>query len=231
MTKGLNARQIKLTACVSMLFSHIGIIFWPQQLWWQIPGRLAFPLFAYMIANGARHSRSVWQYLARLLIFAALIQYPYSVFLSNGYLNICFTLGLGLAVIVAWQSSLPLFLRLAALLSACLVADGYNIMPWLHAEYGWYGIMMIFSSHIFFENRRKLAVSWFILNLPFLWNFASALLSNSSHPPVQGLCLLALPFIFLYNGERGGGRRWEFYAFYIGHLALLYTLRRVLWGF
>jgi len=225
MTKGLSARQIKLTACVSMLFSHIGIIFWPQQLWWQIPGRLAFPLFAYMIANGAQRSSNVRKYLTRLLIFAALIQFPYSIFLATGHLNICFTLGLGLAVIMSWQSSLPLFLRLAAALTACLTAE------WLGVEYGWYGIMMIFSSHIFFEDRHKLAVSWLILNIPFLWDFTSTLLAGSSSPPVQGLCLLALPFIFLYNGQRGNGNRWEFYAFYIGHLALLYVLRQILWGF
>ena len=240
----LNARQLKLVACISMIFSHTGIIFWPHQVWWQIPGRIAMPIFAFMIASGARHSRNVWKYLARLLVFAALIQYPYSIFLANGYLNICFTLGLGLAVIVVWEKSLPLPVKLAALAAACLLADWHSIaqwlsseygwsdvMPWLRAEYGWYGIMMIFTSHVFFEDRPKLAVSWFILNAPFLWQLAATLQAGYYYPQVQGLCLLALPFIFLYNGERGGGWRWEFYAFYIGHLALLYILRRLLWGF
>ena len=221
----LNARQIKLAACVSMIFSHAGIIFYPHQMWWQVPGRIAMPIFAFMIANGARHSRNVWKYLARLLIFAALIQYPYSIFLANGYLNICFTLVLGLAALVGWQSNLPLSMKLTVLFAACLAAE------WLNAEYGWYGIMMIFTSHIFFDDKRKLAASWFILNAPILWNMISALLDGSSYLPVQGLCLLALPFILLYNGERGRGWRWEFYVFYIGHLALLYALRRVLWGF
>ena len=225
MAWGLNARQIKIVACISMMFSHIGFIFWPWQLWWQIPGRIAFPLFAFMIANGAQHSGNVWKYLARLLIFAALIQYPYSIFLANNYLNICFTLGLGLAAIVAWRSSLQLPLRLAALLAACLAAQ------WLHTEYGWYGILMIISAHIFYEDRRKVAACWTLLNLPLLWNTLSALLNHDPYPPVQSLCLLAIPFLLLYNGRRGGGSRWEFYIFYIGHLALLYMLRLVLWGY
>jgi hypothetical protein len=224
MAKGLNARQIKLVGCLSMMFSHIGVIFWPYQLWWQIPGRIAMPLFAFMIASGARMSGNVWKYLARLLIFAALIQWPYSIFLANGYLNICFTLALGLAAIVAWQSALPVAARLAALLAACLAAEG------LGAEYGTYGIMMIFCAHIFFEDKRLLAIGWFALNIPDLWELVSALLAGRSYLPVQGLCLLALPCVFLYNGQRGGGSRWGFYAFYIGHLALLYGLRRLLWG-
>ena len=222
--KGLNARQIKIVACISMMFSHIGFIFWRYQLLWQIPGRIAFPLFAFMIANGARHSRNLWQYLARLLIFAVLIQYPYSIFLANGYLNICFTLGLGLAAIIIWQSELPVAARLAGVLVMVLVAE------LLHMEYGWYGLMMIFSAHLFYTDWRKLAFSWFILNIPYLADGYVALLSHNQYPPVQGLCLLALPFVFLYNRQRGGNR-WEFYAFYIGHLAFLYALRRVLWGF
>jgi hypothetical protein len=161
----------------------------------------------------------------RILIFAVLIQYPYSIFLANKYFNICFTLGLGLAAIVAWQSSLHLLVRLAAVATACLVAER------LGAEYGCYGILMIFSAHLFFTDWRKLAVSWSILNAPYIFSGLSALLNNHPYPPVQGLCLLALPFVPLYNEERGGGYRWEFYAFYIGHLAFLYALRRILWGF
>jgi hypothetical protein len=225
MVKGLNARQIKLVACVSMMFSHIGIIFWPQQLWWQIPGRLAFPLFAFMIANGARYSQNVYKYLARLLIFAVLIQYPYSIFLASRYLNICFTLGLGLAAILAWRSALPVTARLAALLAAGIMAEGLGM------EYGWYGIAMIFCAHLFFEDKRLLLASWFLFNIPYLLDMASALLAGKAYPPVQGLCLLAFPFVLLYNGQRGGGSRWEFYAFYIGHLALLYAVRIVVWGF
>jgi len=224
MAKVLSARQIKLIACVSMMFSHIGFIFWLESPWWQILGRIAFPLFAFMIANGARHSSNAWKYLARLLIFAVLIQYPYSIFLANKYLNICFTLGLGLAAIMVWQSNLQLPLRLAAVLAACLVAELLN------AEYGWYGIMMMFCAHLFFTDWRKLSASWTILNVPHLMALADALLASRPYLPVQGMCLLALPFVLLYNGQRGGGSRWEFYAFYIGHLAFLYGLRLLLWG-
>jgi len=260
MAKGLNARQIKIVACISMMFSHIGFIFWPEQRWWQIPGRIAFPIFAFMIANGARYSQNVWKYLARLLIFAALIQYPYSIFLGNGFLNICFTLGLGLAAIVAWQSNLHLPTRqtaimarqsslylLARLLAALAVLVACLTANLLHVEYGWYGVMMIFCAHIFFADRRKLAISWAILNMPYLLSLAFALLDTQHmpyllslafalldtqpRPSIQGLCLLALPFVLLYNGRRGGGNRWEFYAFYIGHLALLYALRNILWGY
>ncbi|MCL1975100.1 MAG: conjugal transfer protein TraX [Firmicutes bacterium] len=244
LVKGINARQLKIIACISMLFSHSGVIFWPAQVWWQVPGRIAMPIFAFMIANGFRYSHNVYRYMARLFIFAALIQYPYSVFLANGYLNICFTLGLGLVAIIVWQSRLPLFLRLINVLFICFLSEFSNItlwlsarygftgfLPWLHTEYGWYGIMMILSAHIFFNERQKLALMWLFLNLPLLGEFISTLLASSPYPSVQGLCIMAIPFIFFYNGKRGGGNRYEFYIFYIGHLAILYALRRVLWGF
>lgn len=220
--KGLNARQLKLVGCISMIFSHTGIIFYPLQVWWQIPGRIAMPIFAFMIASGARYSNNVWKYLARLLVFAILIQYPYSVFLANGYLNICFTLGLGLAAIIAWQSENNYYVRLAIVAAVGLAAE------LIGAEYGCYGILMIFFSHIFFEHKGKLAISWLIINSYLLWQFVSSLLKGSYYPQVQGLCLLALPFILLFNGKRGGGSRWEFYAFYIGHLAILFMLRKLI---
>jgi len=225
MANGFSARQIKIIACISMLFSHTGFIFWPSQLWWQIPGRLAMPIFAYMIANGARYSRNVLAYVARLLIFAALIQYPYSIFLASRHLNICFTLGLGLTAIMVWQGTLSRGWRILTLAALAVAAELLN------TEYGLYGILMIFTAHLFFTDRRKLAISWIILNVPYLWQGMQGLRSGAAYPQIQGLCLLALPVLLLYNGRRGGGRRWEFYIFYIGHLAILYCLRLLLWGY
>lgn len=222
---GLSARQIKLIGCASMLFSHVGIIFWPYQLWWQIPGRIAMPLFAYMLAGGARHSQNLRAYVTRLLIFAALIQYPYSIFMGLGYMNICFTLGIGLLAIILWQGPFPQSVRVLAVLALGFLAELTN------CEYGIYGILMIITAHIFFDNWRKLCLCWLMINLPYLWVGAAAWAAGEAYPPVQGLCLMALPFLRFYNGRRGGGSRWEFYVFYIGHLALLYGLRLLLWGY
>ena len=225
MVKGMNARQIKIIACVSMLFSHVGIIFWPYTLWWQIPGRIAMPLFAYMIANGARMSRDPKKYLARLIIYALVIQYPYSIFLGLRYLNICFTLSLGLLAILLWQSGLPLLTRVPLVMALGLMAEFCGV------EYGIYGVMMIFAAHLFFTDWRSLGLCWLLINLPYLADGAIALLQGEQYPIVQGLCILALPFLRFYNGERGGGSRWEFYIFYIGHMAFLYGLRLILWGY
>ena len=225
MSKGLSARQIKIIACVSMMFSHVGIIFWRYIQWWQIPGRIAMPLFAYMIANGARMSRDPKKYLARLFIFALIIQYPYSIFMALPFLNICFTLSLGLLAILLWQSGLPAPVRIGAVAALGLTGQFSGV------EYGIYGVLMIFAAHVFFSDKRVLSLCWLFINLPYLANGISGLARGTPYPPVQGLCLLALPFLFFYNGQRGGGSRWEFYIFYIGHMALLYGLRLFLWGY
>ena len=54
--KGLTNNQLKLIALVTMTLDHIGVVLFPQAQWLRIVGRLAFPIFAYMIAEGCRHT-------------------------------------------------------------------------------------------------------------------------------------------------------------------------------
>ena len=86
---------------LTMAVDHIGILFFPGELLWRVVGRISFPIFALLIAEGFEKTSNVRNYFFRLLAFAAVSQIPYSLFLqtaniTSNKLNIFFTLSAGL---------------------------------------------------------------------------------------------------------------------------------------
>lgn len=215
---GFNSYQLKLWGCLFMLTDHIGYLLLPQFFFLRIIGRLAFPLFAFMLANGYRHTRSRGKYLLRLALFGALFQPVYALCMDTAMLNIFATLALGLLAIIAGQRLRGRFAALGealAWLSALLIG---LLAQAVGADYGLYGVLLIFSAERFFTQKEKLAISWLSIN-------ALTLTSLVPLAPTQVFSLLALPLIYAYNGERGRGSRWLFYAFYVLHIPLLYLIR------
>ena len=97
--------QLKLLAIFLMLLDHISAYLFPDLAGLRIVGRLSFPLFGWLIANGYRHTSNVNRYLVRLLIFAFISQIPFSLVGNSineplSSLNIFFTLWVGLSIIV-----------------------------------------------------------------------------------------------------------------------------------
>ena len=97
---------LKITAMASMLTDHIGAAFFPQYTILRIIGRLAFPIYAFLIAEGCVYSSSRMRYLGRLFALALLSELPFdlALFPDGGRLshqNVCFTLFIGLAMVTA----------------------------------------------------------------------------------------------------------------------------------
>ena len=53
----LSSSALKLLACGFMLIDHVGVRLFPDVLILRIIGRLAFPIFAFFIAEGCRYTR------------------------------------------------------------------------------------------------------------------------------------------------------------------------------
>ena len=60
--KGLSGNTLKIVAAVSMLLDHIGVVFFPHVAVFRILGRLALPIFAFMIAEGCRYTKNRLRY-------------------------------------------------------------------------------------------------------------------------------------------------------------------------
>ncbi len=241
----MSALSLRLIACVCMLFDHIGF------LWGLMPlryiGRLAFPIFAFLIYNGFVHTRSRGKYALRLALFALLSQIPFSLFCKNeiSFENWNVMLTLLLAMLCLWCVEV-LRKRKMSQLAVAPVATLFVLYYFgiLQSDYGFRGILTVLSFGLFYRKSKLLtALSVTVASLwPFLEKAVPRLLliaiGRELPLPVmtqwhamQLLALLALVPIFLYNGTRGkyGGKavQYGFYLFYPAHMLLLWVLLSV----
>ena len=214
----LGRELLKWIAIITMTVDHVGAILYPEFEFLRWIGRLAFPLFAYLLILGMESTRNIRNYFTRLFIFALFSQVPF--FLAIDYtpfelLNIFFTLSFGLLFI-------NFFKRGSALAFVPLFAS--FILPF---DYGIYGLAMVGCMYILKKNTTFGVVSLLLLNVLFLVPFNSQLLS-----------ILAIPLIVFHkegplnmakavsgNFKIPLWRKYFFYVYYPLHLALLYIMK------
>ena len=209
---------LKVIAIVTMTIDHISTILYPDLLFLHIIGRLAFPLFAYLIVLGIESTKKPKKYMMTLLSFALISQIPY--FLAFEIqpferLNILFTLFLSALTIYLFNKrSLLTFVPL--LLSILLRTEGT-----------FYVVLTVAGMKILKGNPKLGFLALFALNLQFLLI-----------PDTQILSLFAVPLILLHvknwlkkeilipeNSFYYSLRKYAFYAYYPLHLALLYSIK------
>jgi len=212
---------LKIIAIVTMVSDHIGKILYPDLLLLQIIGRLSFPLFAYLVVLGVESTKKPRKYMATLLSFAVIAQFPY--FLAFGIqpfdrLNILFSLFLCAVTIHFYNKRSPLAL-VPLLLSIILMTEG-----------SYYVVLTAVGMKLLKDKPKIGALALVALNLQFLFipDFESQ---------IQILSLLAVPLIFLHikgwlkkeilipeNSLAYSTRKYFFYVFYPLHLALLFLI-------
>lgn len=214
----MNAFHLKVIAITTMIIDHLGLYFFPESFAFRIIGRLSFPLFAWLIANGAYHSKNTQKYFYRLLLFAFISQVPY--LLTNRLmdptsttLNIFFTLSLGLgAILLIRKTTMKIHWVLISAISATL---GFV----LHVDYGGLGVVSIIAFYIFFKNKKALVISQSILFALMSLYFLSL---GNSLGLIQLLGLLSLIGILSYSGKEGPKFKYIFYFIYPLHYLLIY---------
>lgn len=212
----LSGFDLKILAVVTMLVDHVGAILFPEVLWLRCVGRLAFPIFAFLLVEGFLHTRDVDAYLKRLFVFAVLseIVFDYAFFGQMFYIrhqNIFFTLCLGLFLIKKLREDPKDLHRFLWLLGTVLAADV------LRTDYGGAGVLTVLVFYQFRNNKTMTAVCIGAIHILMLgW--------------IQSFAVLALLPIFLYNGERGRNVKYFFYTFYPVHLIFLLLLKMVVFG-
>ena len=215
---------IKCIAVIFMVVDHIKYAF-PNcdNIFTLYFGRISFPLFAFGIVQGYKHTRDLKKYVKRLFIFGFVSQIPFSLFtslptLNEVLLNINFTFILGIFAIIAYDKTEN---KVKGLLYAILIGILGQITL---VDYGFYGVILIFSLYIFSESKLKtFFLSSLVILIKYLYRIYLSGGEFLDYYVMNLLCSLIPIFIILfYNGKRGKSFKWFFYIFYPLHLLIFY---------
>lgn len=208
----LDSFQLKCIAIVSMALDHTGAVLYPSQIWLRCLGRIAFPIFCFLIVEGFFHTHDVRRYMGRLGVFALISEIPYDlafrgVPLEYDHQNVFFTLLIGIGMMVLLERNREWPVKAVILLLAMWLA------VLIRSDYNFRGVLLIFVFYIFHESR------WLAVTAGGFWNFLY-------QGVIQKYGVLSVLPLALYNGERGRKMKYFFYIFYPVHLLLLYGISR-----
>jgi hypothetical protein len=145
MKLGFTNNQLKIIAMIAMLIDHIGAYLFPQVRWLRIIGRLAYPIFAYMIAEGCRYTRHKLRYFLMVFGLGTACQLVYYFASGDTYLNILLTFSCSILLIYLLQAAgqaqnwKQQFWRSAIFAAGIFLALGMTQI--LSIDYGFWGIM------------------------------------------------------------------------------------------
>lgn len=229
--KGIDAFCLKIIAIVGMTLDHIGIAFgeylplWAESTLYAFGG-LTFPIMAFLLCEGYRHTRSVKKYALRLLLFAIITQVPYMWALMN-QLNVLFTLLLGLLAITCVERIKNPVLR-------TLVIAGFTAAS-VVCDWGLMGVPMVLMYYYIRKKSMKLILPVMVPFLVMGVTSIEALFSGYLQALPQLLyvivgCGLTVPLLGRYQGQRGRPAKYLFYIYYPLHIAVLGLARGLLFG-
>lgn len=216
-TFGLSGSALKVIALISMVIDHIALYLMEQGTLlyetMRCVGRIAFPVFALLIAEGFIHTRNRSRYFFTLMGFAVISEIPwYMLNGADGTHNVMFTLALGVATLMVLENLLQ-----RSLIQGFLWTLGMaGLASWLGVDYEWRGILVIVIFYLFKEYSHSFPYS---RGMQFFCTFAFMMQYG-----VIGV-VMACMIIYLYDGTRGFVQgsiaKYGFYAFYPIHLFFL----------
>ena len=229
----LSGNALKILAAVSMVIDHIGMLIFPQNEVLRIIGRLAFPIFSFMICEGCKYTKDRLAYFLRILILGLATTLASAFAMREIYFNSLVTFSCSIVLILLIlqaKESENKTSKIACLLLFLGAASGF----WLFAkkfivDYGFWGIMLpIFPcvSELIFPTKKE---NLLVLT-PKFWAFAIGLILLSLDIRwVQPYSLLALIPLAFYNGKRGFKLpKYSFYVFYPLHIVIIYIVSMII---
>ena len=221
----LSQEGLKFLACAIMLLDHIGATLIPWGTL-RIIGRLAFPIFCFLLAEGAHYTRNPRNYLLRLGIGAILSELPFDLALFGSWSwqhqSVMITLLLGAMALLAMKRMTQPLLKILVLLLFAFLADFMN------TDYGGAGVLII----ALFGLTREWKYGWLVqllgMYLICRWIIPGGVVwFIGRYVFIEIFAILALIPIWLYSGKKSTSSRavqWAFYLFYPVHLWILYLI-------
>lgn len=249
--------QLKWIALLSMTVDHMEKIFPVQALLLNyfgvdllvssamlqlmtILGRIAFPIYAYGIAQGVVYTNNSKKYLLRLLMFALISEIPFQLFNNRGMpafgmTNVFFTLLTGAFccfIIKFFREKSNTWIATFFIVLLVVIAEVCRM------DYGGVGVLFIVAPYIFFESKRNRLLALTIVTLffyifvnqflGFSGQFFQWLLDGAAFKTVAlklAGALTAVVLLLFYTGQKGSSRnKLFFYIFYPVHLFVLYIV-------
>ena len=221
----LDGTMLKIIAMVSMVFDHMGDMFFPDLLWPRMIGRLAMPIFAFCIAEGYRYTRDKNRYLLRMGIFALVSEVPFDLAfegaVSLAHQNIMLSFFLSILALKLFdlirgekKEDTEKYGMGRTILGVLCVISIAAVALLVKADYTIFAVIAVFLFYVLKDTRQFVRMG---VGVAFL-----AVTRTVGYYCTTGFSVIPL---LLYNGKRGKGFKWLFYAFYPGHLLLLYVLR------
>lgn len=245
--KGIDAYHLKMIAIIAMIIDHGYILFYANiqdALSMILPinsvalclsilfgfTRVAFSIFAYLVAQGVQYTSNRWDYLKRLLLFACISEIPFQWFncLINGeslslhfaFTNVLFTLFLGALSIVLYdiikeKTKYQYFAFLPVVIFAILATL-------LKMDYLGYGAFAIFLFYFMKDDDRKFKMFIILITLFMLVYIPLKVGSINISYVINSLFMCASVIVLKqYNGARGKKMKYFFYLFYPVHILIL----------
>lgn len=209
-----------LIAVICMVVDHVGVIFYPSLTILRVVGRVALPLFAWGVAVGAEHTRSIERYALRLFVMLVVSQPFYMIALVHplSKLNIFAVLLLGLIGIWGIRDG-KLYLTVVALLLA----------QFIDMDYGIRGVLCVLLLYAVRNNPLALAICFSAYCV--VWGESSrvilTLLDGQIRVKLQTAAILALPVMIWPAAKRTKLPRALMYAAYPAHLGVLYIIKNI----
>lgn len=226
-TAGLTGAQLKVTAMVIMLIDHCAVALVSpmaaeEPLWsvlylaMRTVGRLAFPLYCFLLTEGFVHTRNRRKYLSRLILFAVISEVPFDLILFGRMFdldgqNVFFTLSIALAAIWGLEGY-----GRNTLACAAVTAAGGTAAYILRSDYGFAGVLLTVLLYLFRNDWGRRRIGAILAGIAIYPNFMCI--------PFLGF----LPLVERYNGKRGMRLGLWAYWFYPAHLLILKGLQMLL---
>lgn len=235
---GLTSNMLRLIAVLLMVSDHIWATYMSFGDWMTYIGRMAFPIFAFQIAEGFVHTKNFKKYALRLLAFALISELPFNLFYSSRWFNpyhqnVMFTLLLGLMAIKVIdnlkKNHKPKDIALSALWLLLIVVG--SVLGFV--DYGFNGMLMV----VLFYICRDFPFAWLlqligmiVINVILFEGqmIPTEIFGKAVEIPTQAFAVFSLIPIWLYGGRKGVSNKflqYGFYAFYPVHMIILYLIK------
>ena len=228
----LSGNCLKVLAAVSMVIDHTGMLIFSENEILRIIGRLAFPIFSFMICEGCKYTKKPLDYLLRILILGIVTTAVSAFATGDLYFNSLITFSCSILLILLLfeakkrkdrtSKAACLLLFASCMISFWLLTKRFTV------DYGFFGIMLpvfpCISEILFPAQKEKI-----LLFDPRFWAFGAGLLILSLDIGwIQPYCLLSLAPLALYNGQRGFKMpKYSFYIFYPLHMVIIYLISMI----